>query len=230
MTPAKLGVRMVRYSFPVPPFHRRLHAGLSRRTPILRSGHISIAKENRIRPNSFTRNSLLLNRSHDLPAIHRPFLAYPGTAPGEVPLLMCHTVCFEAGRFTQTQSSWTALRCSRKWMSGPAAAPAAAWAEFVTDRSRHIVAQFVGPTTALQETLPSAGRSLFFVDKSLSWTSPGIGDICVWLMGGGKAARCGGRRGFRSRCGRWILRRLRACRCNGCPCGLPPCIPRAAVA
>ena len=32
------------------------------------------------------------------------------------------TVCFEAGRFTLTQSSWTtsARRCSRKWMSGHA--------------------------------------------------------------------------------------------------------------
>jgi hypothetical protein len=33
------------------------------------------------------------------------------------------TVCFEAGRFTLTQSSWTASarHCSRKWMSGYAA-------------------------------------------------------------------------------------------------------------
>ena len=33
------------------------------------------------------------------------------------------TVCFEAGRFTLTQSSWmaSARRCSRKWMSGHAA-------------------------------------------------------------------------------------------------------------
>ena len=33
---------------------------------------------------------------------------------------MCHYLCFEAGRFTQIQSSWTALCCSRKWMSGHA--------------------------------------------------------------------------------------------------------------
>jgi hypothetical protein len=33
---------------------------------------------------------------------------------------MCHSNCFEAGRFTQIQSSWTALCCSRKWMSGHA--------------------------------------------------------------------------------------------------------------
>src|SRR5262250_2718911 len=31
---------------------------------------------------------------------------------------MCPCVCFEAGRFTPIQSSWTALCCSRKWMSG----------------------------------------------------------------------------------------------------------------
>ena len=33
---------------------------------------------------------------------------------------MCHSNCFEAGRFTPIQSSWTALCCSRKWMSGHA--------------------------------------------------------------------------------------------------------------
>jgi hypothetical protein len=40
MTPAKLGVRMVRYSFPVPLFHRRLHAGFipAHPYPPLRSG------------------------------------------------------------------------------------------------------------------------------------------------------------------------------------------------
>ena len=42
VTAAKLGVRMVRYSFPVPLFHRRSHAGLSRRTPILRPGFPSV--------------------------------------------------------------------------------------------------------------------------------------------------------------------------------------------
>ena len=54
---------------------------------------------------------------------------------------MCHTVCFEAGRFTQIQSSWTASSCSRKWMSGPAGTLADAWAEFVTDRPRQIAGQ-----------------------------------------------------------------------------------------
>jgi hypothetical protein len=87
---------------------------------------------------------------------------------------MGHTVCFEAGRFTQTQSSATALCCSRKWMSGPADAPADAWAQFVTDRPKHIVELFVGFTTALQENLPkSAAGSLFPLDKPLSWMSSG---------------------------------------------------------
>jgi hypothetical protein len=43
VTAATLGVRMVRYSFPVPLFHRRSHAGLSRRTPTLRSGPFSLS-------------------------------------------------------------------------------------------------------------------------------------------------------------------------------------------
>jgi len=92
----------------------------------------------------------------------------PGDCHREVFLLMGHTVCFEAGRFTQTQSSATARCCSRKWMSGPADA----WAQFVTDRPRQIEGQFDGLATALQETLPSAGRVLFSLDKPLSWMSP----------------------------------------------------------
>ena len=81
---------------------------------------------------------------------------------------MCHGVCFEAGRFTQTQSSWTAPCCSRKWMSGPANA----WAEFVTDRKKQIGAQLVEAASAIQDALLSAGEVLFSLDKSLSWMSP----------------------------------------------------------
>ena len=82
---------------------------------------------------------------------------------------MGHAVCFEAGRFTQIQSSWTALSCSRKRMSGPANA----LTQFVTDRKRQIGAQLVEPATALQESSPlSAGEVLFSLDKSLSWMSP----------------------------------------------------------
>ena len=72
------------------------------------------------------------------------------------------TGCFLAGRFSQTQSSWTAECCSRKWMSGPADA----WAELKTDRDPHVVAQFLVSVAALAK---SAGRALLFLDKSLSW-------------------------------------------------------------
>ena len=61
MTPAKLGVRMVRYSFPVPLFHRRLHAGLARRTRILRSGSVSLPQaheKHKILPKYFLPNRL----------------------------------------------------------------------------------------------------------------------------------------------------------------------------
>ena len=81
--------------------------------------------------------------------------------------LMCHTGCFEAGRFPQTQSSRTALSCSRKWMSGRAHAST----QSVTDRNQQIVVQYAG-SMALQESLPSAGEVLFLLDKSLSWMSP----------------------------------------------------------
>lgn len=40
--------------------------------------------------------------------------------PKKTRFRMGHSICFEAGRFTQIQSSWTALCCSRKWMSGHA--------------------------------------------------------------------------------------------------------------
>ena len=85
---------------------------------------------------------------------------------------MCHTVCFEAGRFTQTQASRTASRCSRKWMSGHADADALT--QFVRDRNRQIVQQFVRLTSALQDALLSAGRRGFSLDKPLSWMSPGF--------------------------------------------------------
>jgi len=55
----------------------------------------------------------------DLPAVPR----YPGDWAEEFLFPMLPTVCFEAGRCTQTQSSWTVPHhCSRKWMSGQAAA------------------------------------------------------------------------------------------------------------
>jgi len=56
--------------------------------------------------------------------------------PKKTRFRMGHTICFEAGRFTQIQSSWTALCCSRKWMSGHADA----LAQSSTDPIWHICA------------------------------------------------------------------------------------------
>ena len=80
---------------------------------------------------------------------------------------MCHLGCFLAGRFTQIQTSWTALCCcSRKWMSGPADA----LTPIPSNRKRSIVAfTVVGLIHALKILLGSAGRSVFSLDKYLSW-------------------------------------------------------------
>ena len=79
---------------------------------------------------------------------------------------MCHLGCFEAGRFTQIQTSRTAQCCSCKWMSGPADALTLS----LTDRKRSIVALTVGfIIQALQILLGSAGRTVFSLDKYLSW-------------------------------------------------------------
>jgi hypothetical protein len=55
--------------------------------------------------------------------------------------------CFEAGRFTSIQSSWTATGCSRKWMSGHALA----LPHTLTDRKPQLSVKVVRPTIALQE-------------------------------------------------------------------------------
>src|ERR1700688_3285000 len=79
---------------------------------------------------------------------------------------MCHSTCFEAGRFTQIQSSRTAANCcSRTWMSGPADALAPS----KTNRKRSIGALLIGSIVALQMVSESAGGSVFSLDKSLSW-------------------------------------------------------------
>jgi hypothetical protein len=76
------------------------------------------------------------------------------------------TVCFKVGRFTLTQSSWTAStrRCSRKWMSGHAATA------LVSLRDR---GQFATITIRpLGEPIPpSQGESPFPVDFYPSWMS-----------------------------------------------------------
>jgi hypothetical protein len=81
---------------------------------------------------------------------------------------MGHTICFEAGRFTSIQSSWTASRCSRKWMSGPATA----WAQSTTGQQKQIAMRLHVQLVGRFRNLPSsAGRSVFFLDKPLSWMS-----------------------------------------------------------
>src|ERR1039457_5144030 len=105
----------------------------------------------------------------------------PWDCTTEALLPMCQLVCFEAGRFPQIQSSWTALCCSRKWMSGPADA----LAPFQRDRKRSIVALTVGfIIQALQILLGSAGRSVFSLDKYLSWMSQGLpnGTGCPFVV------------------------------------------------
>ena len=78
---------------------------------------------------------------------------------------MCLLGCFEADRFTQIQSSWTALTLFPQmdvWSRDPLA-------QSVTDRKRSIAALSVEFIRALQILLGSAGRSVFSLDKSLSW-------------------------------------------------------------
>ena len=84
---------------------------------------------------------------------------------------MLPTVCFEAGRFAQTQSSWTVLpHCSRKWMPGHGAGLA-------LPRDRRPL-ETTTPTTTLRETLPlSTGGASSFLDFYLSWMSVQFHDI-----------------------------------------------------
>ena len=77
------------------------------------------------------------------------------------------TVCFKAGRFTLTQTSWTSpeLR-SRKWMSGYAAALAA-------KSDRRLFENRICAILALRESFRlSAGEPPFPLDNYLSWMSP----------------------------------------------------------
>jgi hypothetical protein len=83
--------------------------------------------------------------------------------------LPIHSICcFEAGRFTLTQSSWTmpAWRCSCKWMSGHAA---------ITLAVRRDRGQFrTSCIHSLGDSVPpSRGKSPFSLDSYLSWMSPG---------------------------------------------------------
>ena len=74
------------------------------------------------------------------------------------------TVCFEAGRFTLTQSSWTASarRCSCKWMSGHAGKALV----LISDRGQPKARTFC----SLGEPAPPGQReSPFPLDHYLSW-------------------------------------------------------------
>jgi hypothetical protein len=102
----------------------------------------------------------------DLSAIHRPSSRFRRTVLRGLRLPIRLTVCFEAGRFTLTQSSWTAsaLRCSRKWMSGYAAKALV----LPSDRGRF------GTLTIYslgEPILPSQGEFPFPLDFYLSWMS-----------------------------------------------------------
>jgi hypothetical protein len=81
---------------------------------------------------------------------------------------MGHNDCFEAGRFTSIQSSWTASRCSRKWMPGPARlrGPKSA-----TGRQKQIVTTTRTACSALQKPFVECREKCFFLDKPLSWMS-----------------------------------------------------------
>ena len=78
---------------------------------------------------------------------------------------MLPLACFEAGRFTLTQSSWTAFdRCSHKWMSGQAGALAA---QKIEDSSS------IHATVPLREAMAPRERGTPSpLDFYLSWMSP----------------------------------------------------------
>ena len=95
--------------------------------------------DGRLRRENHQDPAVCSNATIDQRSTGRSSLLWDCTTEGLLP--MCHQlVCFEAGRFTQIQSSWTALCCSRKWMSGPADA----LTPTLTDRKRSIVALTVG--------------------------------------------------------------------------------------
>jgi hypothetical protein len=90
----------------------------------------------------------------------------PGDCAEEFLLPMLPIFCIEAGRFTLTHSSWTVpTYCSRKWMSGQAAALAAH-----RDPSR---SANPSPASPLREPIsPSLERPPSLIDFYLSWMSP----------------------------------------------------------
>ena len=84
------------------------------------------------------------------------------------------TVCFEAGRFTLTQSSWTASarRCSRKWMSGHAGKALVLISDRGQSKTRSLCS--LGEPAS-----PGQGESPFPLDHYLSWMSLVLVCFCV---------------------------------------------------
>ena len=96
----------------------------------------------------------------------------PGDCATEPRLPMRPTGCFEAGRFTQTQSSWTASSRSRKWMSGHADA-----LTLVSDRRQHTQIDSAIKLPANSSSSPGGPPSPLStyasaLDRFLSWMSP----------------------------------------------------------
>ena len=89
-----------------------------------------------------------------------------GDCARELTLPIHPTVCFEAGWFTLTQTSWTKLRRrSRKWISGHAATALAT--RTIEDSSEPDKQNRLGMTLP-----PGQGKSPFSLDGYLSWMSP----------------------------------------------------------
>jgi len=95
------------------------------------------------------------------------------TARGRPSLLMGRSPCFEVGRLFQTQSSRTALRCSRKWMSGHAAA--------LAEPKRIDSGKSMGHCRlhddASGNSFRECRRGVFSLDKPLSWMSENISPL-----------------------------------------------------
>ena len=87
--------------------------------------------------------------------------------PKKTRLLMGPDSCFEAGRLFQTQSSRTALSCSRKWMSGHADA----LAEPKRIDSRKSMGHRRLHGDASGNSFSECRRGVFSLDKPLSWMS-----------------------------------------------------------
>jgi hypothetical protein len=95
---------------------------------------------------------------------------------GELRLPIHTIVCFEAGRFAFTQSSWAKLtqRCSRKWMSGHAAYALA----LTADRGQFTTRKLY---TSGEPILPGRGKSPLSLDSYLLWMSRKGRPVGVWL-------------------------------------------------